>query len=138
MGLGFTVEEDRPATPMSMVHNDNVIGLPSSLSDTRLKSNQQAVPLETLTSIFDIIETEEYDFQPPGTNLDGTLLPAERRVGFIADEVKAAISGEGWANILGSKPVNDEDYLTLDYSRLVCALWGTVKELSARVAALEA
>jgi hypothetical protein len=27
--------------------------------------------------------------------------------------------------------------LTLDYSRLVCILWGTVKQLSARVAALE-
>jgi len=41
-------------------------------------------------------------------------------------------------NIVGSKPVNGEDYLTLDYSRLVAVLWGAVKELRARVAALEA
>ena len=59
-------------------------------------------------------------------------------MGFIADEVKEAISGEAWTNIVGSKSVNGDEYLTLDYSRLVCVLWGTVKELSARVAALEA
>ena len=56
---------------------------------------------------------------------------------MIADDVKAVLSAE-WTNIVGSKPVNDEEYLTLDYSRLVCVLWGTVKELRARVAALEA
>ena len=79
-----------------------------------------------------------YDFQPLGANLDGTPLPSEKRVGFIADEVKAAISGEGWTNIVGSKPVYDEGFLTLDYSRLVCVLWTVVKDLTARVAALEA
>ena len=138
MGLGFSREQDRPVTPMSVVHSDNVIGDPASLSDTRLKENQQNVPLETLTGIFDSIDTKTYDFQPPGANLDGTPLPAERRVGFIADEVKAAISGEEWTNVVGSKPVNDTQFLTLDYSRLVCILWGVVKDLRARVEELEA
>ena len=137
MGLGFSLEQDRPCAQMSCVHSDNVIGDPSSLSDSRLKHNQQPVPVEKLKNIFAGIEAMEYDFQPPGATLDGQPLPAERRIGLIADDVKAAVSGEGWTNILGSKPVHNEDYLTLDYSRLVCVLWGAVKDLTARVAALE-
>ena len=137
MGFGFTNEVDRAVTPTSCVHSDNVIGNPASLSDTRLKDNQQAVPLETLTSIFDAVETKEYDFRPPGTDIDGAPLPTERRVGFIADDVKAAISGEAWANVVGSKSVHDTEYLTLDYSRLVVLIWGVVKELRARVKELE-
>ena len=144
MGLGFSKQRDRPVAGMSCVHSDNVIGDPSSLSDTRLKQNQQAVPLQTLASIFAGIETKQYDFHPPGANLDGTKLPSEHRIGFVADGVKAAI-GEEWRNILGTKPVNGTDYLTLDYSRLVCVLWGVCKgqkqrleELEARVSNLEA
>ena len=75
---------------------------------------------------------------PPGANLEGDPLPSERRVGFIADDVASAVSGEGWGNIVGSKPLNGDTYLTLDYSRLVCVLWGVVKGLEARVADLEA
>ena len=73
-----------------------------------------------------------------GNDIDGTELPTERRVGFIADDVQAAIDGTGWSNIVSSKMKNNEDYLTLDYSRLVCVLWGHVKALTARVEALEA
>ena len=87
--------------------------------------------------MFNSIETKAYDFRPPGTNIDGTPLPAERRVGFIADEVKAVLPAE-WTNIVSSKPVDDTEYLTLDYSRCVCLLWGVVKELRARVEKLEA
>ena len=136
MDLGFSKARDLPAAGMSCVHSDSVIGDPSSLSDTRLKENQQAVLLQTLASIFAGIETKQYDFHPPGANLDGTKLPSEHRIGFVADEGKAAV-GEEWTNILGSKPVNGTDYLTLDYSRLVCVLWSVVKDLTARVAALE-
>ena len=137
MGLGFTKEVDRPVTPMSVVHSDNVIGSPSSLSDSRLKENQQNVPLETMRSIFDAVEAKEYDFRPPGADVDGQPLPSERRVGFIADDVQAALPAE-WSNIVSSKHVAGDEYLTLDYSRLVCILWTTVKSLTARVAALEA
>jgi hypothetical protein len=59
-------------------------------------------------------------------------------VGFIADDVQAAIAGSDWSNIVGAKTVNDTEYLTLDYSRLVCVLWGAVKGLCARVSILEA
>ena len=44
MCLGCTKEVDRRVTPMSCVHSDYVVGDPSSLSDTRLKPNQQIVP----------------------------------------------------------------------------------------------
>ena len=51
MGLGFTLEVDRPVAGMAVVHSDNVIGDPASLSDTRLKQNQSIVPIETLTNV---------------------------------------------------------------------------------------
>ena len=137
MGLGFTLETDPPTTPDSSVHSDNVIGDPASLSDTRLKLNQAVVPATDLTSIFNAIETTEYDLVK-GTDVDGAELPSERRVGFIADDVQAALANSGWSNIVGAKSVNDEIYKTLDYSRLVCVLWGVVKGLSARVSILEA
>jgi hypothetical protein len=137
MGLGFTKEIDRPVATNSLVHSDNIVGDPSSLSDARLKHNQAIVPVTDLTSIFNAIETKEYDLVK-GTDVDGTELPTERRVGFIADDVQAAIDGSGWSNIVSSKMKNNEDYLTLDYSRLVCVLWGVVKGLSARVSTLEA
>ena len=137
MGLGFSLEESRPVAPLALVHSDNVIGDPASLSDTRLKENQAIVPLTDLTSIFNAIETKEYDLKT-SADVDGTELPSERRVGFIADDVQAAIAGSDWSNIVGAKSVNNTEYLTLDYSRLVCVLWGVVKGLSARVSTLEA
>ena len=137
MGLGFTKERDRPVVANSLVHSDNIVGDPSSLSDSRLKTGQSVVPGDTLTSIFNAIDTMEYDLHR-GNDTDGEELPTERRVGFIADNVKAAIDGTGWSNIVSSKIKNNEDYLTLGYSRLVCILWGHVKALTARVAALEA
>ena len=137
MGVGFTKEIDRPVAPLAFVHSDNVFGDAASLSDTRLKANQQTVSADTLISIFDTAEVKEYDFRPPGADVDGQPLPSERRVGFIADDVKAALPVE-WSNLVGSKLVAGDEFLTLDYSRLIVAMWGTMKELRARVAALEA
>ena len=137
MGLGFTKEVDKPVTASSLTHSDNIVGDPQSLSDTRLKRNQAIVPVTDLTSIFNAIEAKEYDLVK-GNDIDGTELPTERRFGFIADDVQAAIAGSDWSNIVGAKPVRDTEYLTLDYSRLVCVLWGVVKGLSVRVSTLEA
>jgi len=136
MGLGFTKEIDRPVATNSLVHSDNIVGDPSSLSDPRLKRNQNIVPATDLTSIFNAIEAKEYDLLR-GADVDGVELPSERRVGFIADDVQAAIDGTGWSNIVSSKMKNGEDYVTLDYSRLVCVLWGVVKGQQARLTALE-
>ena len=138
MGLGCTKQKDGPVAASSVVHSDNSIGDPAALSDKRLKLNQTVVPETVLTRIFDQIETTEYDLINTGTDVDGSSLPTERRVGFIADDVQAAIGGSDWSNIVGAKCVNNEIYKTLDYSRLVCVLWGHVKALTARVAALEA
>ena len=137
MGLGFMMEVDRPVATNSLVHRVNIVGDPSSLSDATIKHNQGVVPVADLTSIFNAIETKEYDLVKPGIDVDGTDLPSERRVGFIADDVQAAIAGSGWSNVVGAKSVNNEIYKALDYSRLVCILWGAVKGQEARVAVLE-
>ena len=137
MGLGFTSEVDKPVIASSLLHSDNVVGDPASLSASILKSNQSVVPGDKLTSIFNAIETKEYDLHR-GTDPDGQELPTDRRVGFIADDVQAALANSGWSNIVGAKPVNNETYLTLDYSLLVCPLWGHCQALTARVAVLEA
>ena len=137
VGLAFTKEVDRPVRAMSLMHSDNVIADPGSPSDTRLQHNQTTILSATMSAIFDAFDPKVYDLQPVRADIDGQPLPLERRVGFIADEVKAAIAGEGWTNIIGSKPVKDDEYLTLDYSRLICVLWSTVEELRARVAALK-
>ena len=137
MGLGFTNEVVRPIAGMGQVHSDNVVGDPASLSDCRLKLNQVIVPITRLTNIFNAIETKEYDLIQPGTDIDGNALPTTKRVGFIADEVKAALASEDWSNIVGDRPVGEDAMLTLDYSRLVVVLWGAVKGLSARLTALE-
>ena len=137
MGIGVTADSQqvRPIAGMSQVHSDNVVGAPASLSDTRLKDNQEPVPLSTLVDIFNAVETRQYDFRG-AMDMDGQPLPSERRVGFIADEVKAALPAD-WTNVVGSKHSGDQEYLTLDYSRMVSVLWGVVKQLSARVAVLE-
>ena len=107
------------------------------MSDTRLKLNQTAVPIATLATQFDQIEVKEYDLQGQGSDpISNVPAPSERRVGFIANDVQAAISSTAWTNIVGSKQVSEEEYLTLDYSRMVAILWGQVKELKARLVAI--
>ena len=128
--LGLSRDETVPTAPSSYVHSDNVIGDPSSLSDTRLKANQAAVPDATMSAIFDAIAPKEYDLQGQGD------APSQRRVGFIANDVQNAMNATGWTNIVGSKPLDEEEYLTLDYSRMVTILWGQVKELKTRLAAI--
>ena len=65
------------------------------------------------------------------------LLPTEKRNSFIGNGAKSEIASSDWTNIVGSKPMNSNEYLPLYYSRLVCGLWGVVKGLNARVAASE-
>ena len=38
IGLGWSAEDNVPVTPHSIVHSDNVVGNPGSLSDERIKS----------------------------------------------------------------------------------------------------
>ena len=131
LSLGFSKDEALGTVATSVVHSQNVIGDPASLSDTRLKDNQAVVQDSTMSAIFDAIQPKEYDLHSQGDQ------PSERRVGFIANDVQNAISGTGWTNIIGSKPIDEEEYLTLDYSRLVTVLWGKVKSLESRLKILE-
>jgi hypothetical protein len=92
-----------------------------------------------MAAIFDSIGPKEYDLAS-GVDIDGTPLPTQRRVGFIANDVQQAIATHApqWTNIVGSRPHGDEELLTLDYSRLAATvLWGKVRQLEARLAALE-
>ena len=62
------------------------------------------------------------------------------RIGFISQEVGAALPTE-FRNILGeyTKEEEGKDLIalkTLDYSRLVCILWGVCKNQQAELAAL--
>jgi hypothetical protein len=64
---------------------------------------------------------------------------AGKRIGFIAQDVQGNLPEE-FANLVGTRPSEDAEdpFLTLDYSRLVTVLWGVVKNLQARIEALEA
>ena len=57
----------------------------------------------------------------------------QRRLGLIADEVQQAITGLAVDNVVGSKMHGGEDYLTLDYARLVALLIPAVNHLAQEV-----
>ena len=61
----------------------------------------------------------------------------ERRLGLIADECGLAIAGLGVDNVVSSKFVGEEEYKTLDYSKLDSVLIPAVNHLGARVKELE-
>jgi len=83
--------------------------------------------------VFDALEAKTYE----RTDLPGP------RIGFVAQDVQGAAPPE-FANLWGTRPGGDAEetadapYLTIDYSRLVCVLWGVVKTLTSRIEALEA
>ena len=133
MSVCFTKEVDRPTTPMALVHSDNVVGDPSSLSDSRIKQNQQPASQTALCSVFDALVPKTYDRQ------DNAEMAPEHRLGLIADDVKAAVDAHlpGVTNVCGSKWVGDQELLTLDYARLCCPLIAKIRQLEARLAALE-
>ena len=134
IGLAFSKETDRPSAPLALVHSDNVIGNPSSLSDTRIKFNQQDANQTALCNVFDALQPKVYDRQ------DNPEMTPEHRIGFIADDVKAAMAMHmpNVTNVISERPVGEEQLLALDYSRLTTVLWSKVKELETRIKVLEA
>ena len=98
--------------------------------------------------MFDSVDVKTY------TRTDGV---EGRRIGFIAQQMAAAVEDTGFDNIMGTmrktippeSPGEEEsepgeELLTIDHSRLVAILWGVAKnqqkqlqELTARVALLE-
>ena len=115
--------------PAPYVHSDNVHGDPASLSDARLKKEVTPISGDQALSVLNQIQGCTYNRED---------LNNERRLGLIADEVESAIQPLEIDNVLSSKFYNNEEYKTLDYSRLVSLLIPAVNALSARVSELEA
>ena len=111
------------------MHSDNLIGNPASLSDARLKKEVTPISGDQALSVLSQIQGCTYNRED---------LNNERRLGLIADEVESAIQPLEIENVPSSKFYNNEEYKTLDYSRLVSLLIPTVNALSARVSELEA
>lgn len=102
-----------------------------SSSDERLKTSIQDASLQSCQQVFDAVEVKTYE---------RTDLAPGKRIGFIAQDVVQSNLPEEFANLVGTRPGGDAEdpFLTLDYSRLVTVLWGVVKNLQARIEALEA
>ena len=91
------------------MHNDCTIGDPNSLSDGRLKTEQTPVSGNQALSISSQIQAYTYDNE----DLD------QRRLGLIANEVASAIIPLAIDTVTSTMWHQDDQYKTLDYSRLV-------------------
>ena len=128
MDIGF-YGSIMPCDAPCFVHSDNIIGDPASLSDARLKTEVTPISGDQALSVLNQIQGCTYNRED---------LNNERRLGLIADEVESAIGSLEIDNVISTKLYNNEDYKTLDYSRLVSLLIPAVNALSARVSELEA
>ena len=70
------------------------------------------------------------------SDLGETTFSDWRRVGFLSQDIAAAIEGRNWSNLLGTHPTAGA--LMLDYTKLVPVLWGALRAVEARLSALEA
>ena len=97
-------------------------------SDSKLKDNQQTADHAVIQHVFDSIDVKTYERND---------LNNEKRIGSIADDFFDALPEE-FSTIVSEhtyqKPVEDgepipppETIKQLDYSRLVCILWGALK-----------
>ena len=110
--------------PSCWVHSDNVHGDPSSLSDARLKTHLDPVSGNQALSVLSQIQSYTYERE----DLEG-----ERRLGLIADQVGHATQELACDNIVGSRFHRGENYLTLDYARLVSLLVPAVNKMSQEI-----
>ncbi len=98
-------------------------------SDESIKENITHASLDELQSIFDSVEVKQYN------RID---IPGDR-VGFIAQDVEAAISVDSkLQNIVHPIYSNKAPLLGIDYARLTTILWGVCKNQSAMIADLNA
>jgi len=99
-------------------------------SDESIKENIEPASLDELQSIFDRVEVKQYN---------RTDIPGDR-VGFIAQDIKSAISVDSkLQNIVKSIYSAEAPLLGLDYARLASTvLWGVCKKQQALIADLDA
>ncbi len=97
-------------------------------SDESIKENIENASLGELQSIFDAVDVKTYT----RTDIPGS------RVGFVAQDVEAAISEESkLQNIVHPIYSNKAPLLGLDYARLASTvLWGVCKQQQAAIADL--
>jgi len=101
-------------------------------SDRQLKEDIRDADIQSITSVFDSVNVRTYkrnDYETTRT-----------RIGFVSQEVEAALPTE-FQNMVGeyTKEQEGKDPIalkTLDYSRLVCILWGVCKNQQEELAAL--
>jgi hypothetical protein len=102
-----------------------------STSDARHKEDVQPLDAAECLAVAQALGPSKYI----RTDLGELATNEPRRVGFIAQEVQAALPGT-WSNIVGQSGFDGT--LTLDYAKLTPVLCGAIQALAARVAALEA
>ena len=95
-------------------------------SDRRIKQGIEDASLDDLQAIFDNVEAKTYT----RTDIEGN------RLGFIAQDVQEKLPPD-IGNLVYMNYEQDQPLLALDYSRLVCCLWGVTKRLQQRIEALE-
>ena len=116
-----------PQETLGFIHSDCIYDDPNSLSDERLKSERTDISGQQAQNILKQIKSYTYERDDIG----------ERRLGCIADEVESAIEQLAIDNVVSSKWHKDDQYETLDYSRLVSLLIPAINTLSKRVEDLE-
>ena len=112
-----------PQETLGFLHSDCIIGDPNSLSDSRLKSERTELSGQQAQNILKEIKSYTYEREDI----------AERRLGLIADQVESAIEQLAIDNVVSSKWHEDDQYKTLDYSRLVSLLIPALNTLAKRV-----
>jgi len=98
----------------------------ASTSDRLIKDEIKNASLDDCKNIFQHVDVKTYVRK----DVSGT------RLGFIAQDVEENLPPE-FANVIGRQYGGDVPLLSLDYSRMVCVLWGVCKALTARVEVLE-
>ena len=112
------------------VQNDITCVSLTQTSDEAIKENVTPASLEELQAIFNSVEVKQYN------RID---IPGDR-VGFIAQDVQAAISADSkFQNIVKGIYSDKAPLLGLDYSRLASTvLWAVCKNQQAQITDLNA
>ena len=95
-------------------------------SDRAIKEGIKDASLDDLQAIFDNVEAKTYTRK----DIEGN------RLGFVAQDVEEKLTPE-IGNLVYMNYDKGTPLLALDYSRLVCCLWGVTKRLQQRIEALE-
>ena len=100
------------------------------LSDSSIKQSTANASLDTIQSVFDAVEVKTYE---------RTDIPGQSRIGFLANDVVAALDETGFDNITQMTYDTGNPLWGLDYARLGSTiLWGALKNTNARLAQVEA